>query len=182
MDATRCAAGLLPPLDACLAQVAAPNADELLLMPALDHPRWPVRAAAADMLGRRGARQAIPVLRRMLEAEHALAPAILYPAADAPSDGRPTEDLGKRWRLKAALIVALGRLRDRDTVPLLHRLFTDGHDFHAVYSVAAQALGRIGGPEAREVLHLAQAEQEHNTTLRVRAAIEKLERECAPEP
>lgn len=169
-------AGLLSALDACLAQIAAPTASEQILMAALEHTRWPVRAAAADVLGRRGARQAIPVLRRMLEAEHALPTAVLYPDANTPSDGRSTEDLGKRWRLKAALIVALGRFRDGETVPLLRRLFTDGHDFHAVYSVAAQALGRIGGPDALEVLHLAQAEQEHNTSLRVRAAIENLER------
>jgi hypothetical protein len=167
--------GFLPALDACLGATAASLVDDDRLIETLEHPRWPVRAAAADALGRRGVQRAALRLRRLLAVEHALPQAVLYPSANAPDDERTPEERGKHWRLKAALIVALGRLRDRDTVPLLRRIFTDGHDFHAVYSVAAQALGRIGGPEALAVLHLAQAEQEHNTVLRVRAALEKLE-------
>ncbi len=163
--------GLLAALDASLTETASASVDDRLLLAALDHPRWPLRAAAADALGRRGVLHAAPRLRRMLAAEHTLPQDLLYPAPTAADDDRPPEERGKRWRLKAALIVALGRLRDREAVPLLRGIFADGHDFHAVYSVAAQALGRIGGAEAREVLRLAQAEQEHNTTLRVRAAL-----------
>jgi hypothetical protein len=169
--------GLLLVLDECLAETVSASVDEHTLLEALAHERWPVRAAAANVLGRRRVYHAAPQLRRLLEEEHALPQDLLYPTMDAVEDGRTPEERGKRWRLKASLIVALGRLRDPEAIPILHRIFLDGHDFHAVYSVAAQALGRIGGAEVREVLQLAKSEQEHNTTLRVQAALAKLQNE-----
>jgi len=166
--------GLLPALDACLAQLTATGLNMDLLRKALHHPRWPVRAAAADVLGRRGVSSEAPVLRRMLADEHAISAGELYPPTDAAPGARTTEDLGKRWRLKAALVVALGRMKDEAAVPVMHGILKDGYDFHAVYSVIAQALGRIGGSAAIEALRLAQNEQEHNTTVRTQKAMLKL--------
>jgi len=146
------------------------------LFEGLSSPHWPVQTAAAEAVGRRGVREAIPAIRCLLEAEHARPAEELYPPQGAEAEGRSTEDLGKRWRLKAALIVALGRLRDAEAVPLLGRILADGRDFYTVYSVAAQALGRIGGPEALAALGPAFKENEVDTRARALAAREAIER------
>ncbi|MCC7519453.1 MAG: hypothetical protein IT578_09740 [Verrucomicrobiae bacterium] len=153
----------LAQVDACFAQLAAPQPDANLLRTALENPCWPVQMAAAEALGRRGLREAAPALRALLEREHA--DRELYATGTV-----------KRWRLKTAVIVALGRLGDRECVPLLRAILAEGRDFYPVYSVIAQALGRIGGPGAREALTLALRESEHNTHLRARAALKHLEK------
>jgi hypothetical protein len=159
----RAAESLLSPMDDCLAQLAAPTPDAPRLLEALRSADWPVQMAAAEALGRRGCREAASALREVLRREHA--DRALY----APN-------AVKRWRLKTAVIVALGRLGDRECVPLLNQILADGRDFYCVYSVIAQALGRIGGPEARAALTRALNESEHNTHARARAALEFLER------
>ena len=155
--------GWLPMVDACLAQLAVVPPDEDALIAALSHPLWPVQVAAAEVLGRYGC--AAPILRERLRVEHAVPAAELYPPEGATGDAAV-----KRWRLKAALILALGRLHDREAVPLIGRILADGHDFYPVYSVAAQALGRIGGPEALTALAPALKDSEENTQLRAKAA------------
>lgn len=152
----------LAQVDACIAQLAAQQTDLDLLRSALDNPHWPVQVAAAEVLGRRGGREATPALRELLQREH---------------DDRELYAPGavKRWRLKTALIVALGRLGDRECVPLLRNILADSRDFYPVYSVIAQALGRIGGAAAREALTLVLQESEHNAYVRARAALGHLE-------
>jgi len=138
----------------------------------LASPHWPVATAAAEVLGRRGCTEAADALLERLQREHAIPTDVLYPPEDArPGEGRSTEDLGKRWRLKAVLIVALGRLKARRAVKLLGQILADGRDFYAVYSAAAQALGRIGGPGALKALQPALKESEVNTNRRARFAV-----------
>ncbi len=150
-------------IDGCCAQLAAapPNAE--LLQRELESGDWPVQLAAAEALGRLGVEPARAELRRLLAAEHAIAPEELY-----PPDSVGGEAAGKRWRLKAALVTALGRLGDRDAVPLMARIIADNRDFYPVYSAAAQALGRIGGPEAKAALAPALKDTEINTRMRAR--------------
>jgi hypothetical protein len=136
--------------------------EEADLRTALVSGDWPAQALAAVVLGRRQCRAAAPVLRELLRAEHA--DRELY----APG-------AVKRWRLKLALIVALGRLGDRESVPLLGEILADGRDFYLVHSVAAQALGRIGGPAARAALAPALNNLEENTRIRARTARDFLE-------
>lgn len=162
-------------IDACLAQIVSGNPDVEFLMDALEDPHWPVQAAAAEALGRLGCAEAAPALRELLSAEHAIPADQLYPSEDDASDGRSPEERGKRWRLKMTLIIALGRLEDEDAVPLLGRILRDGKDFYTVHSAAAQALGRIGGEEARDALEPALSETEANTHARARDAMEALE-------
>lgn len=157
-------------IDACLAQLRTADVDEQLLLDGLRSSRWPVQVAAAITLGERGCHQAAPALRELLEREHAIPEAELY-----PHDGQGGEPEGKRWRLKTALILALGRLKDRESVPLMHRILSDSRDFYAVYSAGAQALGRIGGEEARAALEPALQETEINTFMRARHAAGAIE-------
>ena len=167
----------LSQVDAYICQFAAKKVNTASLTEALRDPHWPVQVAAAEVLGRRKCRAAASVLRELLEAEHALPKEELYPAEGAAPEGVGAEDLAKRWRLKAALIVALGRIRDKQAVPLLGRILADGRDFYAVYSVAAQALGRIRSPEALEALAPAFTENEINTRTRALDAKREIERE-----
>jgi len=160
----------LSQIDACLAEIVQPEPDIGVVYRGLRSQRWPVQAAAAEAAGRCGMRETAPLLRDLLSAEHAKPKEEVYPPEDVKIEGRTPEDLGKRWRLKCALIVALGRLRDRDSVPLLGRILADGRDFYTVYSVAAQALGRIGGPDALDALGPAFRENEVNTRFRAGAA------------
>jgi HEAT repeat protein len=156
---------VLSAIDACFEQLTVPHPDADALLAALRDQRWPVKIAAAEVLGRCGCTQAAPELRALLKAEHAISVGTLY-----PPDGATGEAAGKRWRLKVALIVALGRLRDRDSVPVLGRILADHHDFYPVHSVAVQALGRIGGPDALVALTPALKDGEDNTQLRAKAA------------
>lgn len=144
-------------IDACLAELRTTTPDVTRLQQALHGPDWDVQAAAALVIGQRGVGELAAALCQRLAAEHA------RPAAAAAGGVN-------RWRLKTALIVALGRLRDPAGVPLLGRILADNRDFYPVSSVAAQALGRIGGPAALAALGPALAEQEPNTQLRARAA------------
>ncbi|MBM4032134.1 MAG: hypothetical protein FJ291_10150 [Planctomycetes bacterium] len=172
---------LVERLDACLAQTAAARPDAEVLVAALESPSWPVQVAAAEAIGRRIIQAAAPALRKLLEAEHARPTADVYPPEDAQPGERTVEDMAKRWRLKVALIVALGRLRDAAAVPLLGRILADGRDFYAVYSVAAQALGRIGGQAALDALAPAFRENEVNTHSRALFAKAAIERQGARE-
>lgn len=161
----------LSQLDACLAELSVDQPDVPALLAALESPHWPVQTAAADVLGRRGCGEAADALRRLLALEHARPEAELYPSAqDDEAASATTEDLGKRWRSKAALIAALGRLRDRQAVPLLGQVLSDKRDFYLVYSMAAQALGRVGGDRALAALEQAFLETEVNTVARARFA------------
>jgi len=161
----------LSQVDACIAQMAAEDPDVSDLLAALRGPHWPIQVAAAEVLGRRGCKQAVPAIRQLLAAEHAIPKEQMYPPVDGqPHEGQSIEDTAKRWRLKAALITALGRLGDVDCVPLLGQILTDARDFYVVYSIAAQALGRIGGPKALDALTPALEENEPNTRARALAA------------
>jgi len=166
----------LSQIDACLAQLAAAQPDAPALIAALQSPHWPVQTAAAEVLGRRGCTQAVPLIRELLKAEHAKPSDEIYPPLTAPAGPRTSEDLGKRWRLKTALIIALGRLGDVDSVPLLGRIIADNRDFYPVYSTAAQAIGRLGGPHAKDALAAALKDNEHNTHVRAWAALAAIER------
>jgi len=167
----------LSQIDACLCQLPADKPDVAALFKALRCPHWPVQIAAAEVLGARGCAEAAPILRELLEAEHAIPEQELYPPEDAVREGAATEDLAKRWRVKAALSTALGRLGDRDAVPVLARILADGRDFYGAYSVAAQALGRIGGAEAVKALDPALTESEVNTRYRAITAKQSIESE-----
>ncbi len=172
--AERCAPGAtrLSQIDAVLAELKTKRADPDVLHAALTSPHWPVQLAAVDAIGRRGLTVFATELRELLAAEQAIPKDELYPPETAT--GASKEDLAKRWRLKAGLITALGRLGDVAAVPLLGQILRDNRDFYIVYSNAAQALGRIGGEAALAALAPAFAESEVNTRMRAEFAREAI--------
>lgn len=166
--------GLLDAMDRCCAQLHASEPDTQFLMQALETGIWPVQGLAAEILGRLGVSEAAPRLRTMLAREHATAESDMYPGFDAAPPGEDPLAAAKRWRLKAALIVALGRLRDAASVPLLDAIVTDARDFYTVSSVTALALGRIGTDAARPALTKLAQETECNTHTRSLAALAEI--------
>jgi hypothetical protein len=160
-------------VDRTWAQLDAERPDLAPIGEELERGPWPNQMAAAEVAGRLGPKSAgslAPLLRRMLEAEHAIPAETLYPPVDQGLDAEEAEQAGKRFRLKAALASALGRLRDAEAVPLLRALIADDRDFYPVYSQAVRALARIGGSEARAALQPALADHETNTQSRARDA------------
>ncbi len=157
--------------DACFAQLKADRPDTALLLAELQSGDWPVQVAAAEVSGRLGIQDAAPVLRRLLEEEHAIPADQLY-----LPDGEGGEAEAKRWRLKAALIAALGRLCDQDSVALLARMIADNIDTYMVYSCACQALGRIGGEAALAAVQPSLKDTEINSLMRARHAAAALTR------
>jgi len=164
------AASSLSQTDECLNQLVTAEPDEELLLQTLNSPHWQVRIAAVDVLGRRDCQAATKELRQLLCDEHAIPKDRLYP----PVTRAAGKAAGKRWRLKAALITALGRLRDRQSIPILKQILSDAQDFYPVYSAAAGAIGRIGGPGAVELLSYVLKENEPNTRARALAALATL--------
>ena len=163
------ASAWLTQANACWAQAVASQPDTALLLRTLQGADWTAQVAAAEVLGRRGIQTSAPALRRLLTQEHQIPNATLY-----PPDGHGGTQAGKRWRLKTALIIALGRLRDAEAIPLLGQLIRDNRDFYPVYSTAVQALARIGGTAAAQALAPALDDSEHNTYLRAHFAAEHL--------
>jgi HEAT repeat protein len=120
------------------------------LLAALDDPELAVSLAAADALGRIDDSAAVPGL--MIAVEH------------------PSEQI----RLGAAR--ALGLMRVQASVKPLQFMFLSGDGLES--SVAGEALGRIGGPEATETLLAALADSQ--TTARWHVALAALEKMGEP--
>lgn len=163
VEATPQAATIVRQMDRVFDQYKSSSPDWSVLESALRAGPWPVQVAAAEVMGRMGDPRACPALRERL-------------AAECSADGAAQAEDAKRWRLKAAIIVALGRLRDVESVEMLASLADKPEEFYVVYSVTAQALGRIGGDRAVETLQRLLAEPEMNTRLRAQAGLEAITR------
>lgn len=111
-------------------------------------------APAADAAVRVGLEDLVPRLRALLE-ELSSGGGDLGGGPAAERDGAETDGAGdgepsRRDPLRADLIRALGELGDRQAVPQLRSL---ARDEPALAPLALQALGEIGGAEARDELH-----------------------------
>ena len=176
-----------------------------LFIHALSDERWSVRCTAARLLGNRMERCAVDPLLAVLAGEqcrdvyHGIYSQDAFPAwpgggsqfpvagigdlpadiAEIPEEGAISELLN-RWRLKQAVIEALGLLGDSRAVqPIVDLLVgttggegigMDGGDFYPVRKAAVEALGRIGGAQALDVLAQFQQEYEVNTRYAARLA------------
>jgi hypothetical protein len=186
---------------ACALACAAGAEVESALTQALRDRCWTVRCAAARSLGRRLARAAVGPLLDVLAAEQArdvyggITDQDAFPQWPGGSNGDPLTEFGRlpvavrpevepgapadflnRFRLKQAVIEALGLIGDPRAAPLLVALLEPGEgpgglgmtggDFYPVRKAAVEALGRIGSPAAASVLRrLAESEVEVNTRL-----------------
>lgn len=148
---------------------------------------WRLQMAAADVAGVLKLEPAVPAL---LEAFVAGESELPYPAlntwwrsskmlrnpgsveGDDPSVPLP---LGvKRWRVRCACAMALGKIGDPRAVAPLERAMERCTDFFPVTSQLAVALGRLGSPSSVAVLERHSNHAEINTQLHARLSIKLL--------
>ena len=157
------------------------------LLEALQSENWRVQLAAADVAGRLELRAAVPILLQIFEEAEAELP---YPpltkwwrwskmqmAAKPEGDGFDADlpELGvKRWRVKRAVVTALGLLGDASAAAPLEAALGRGDDFFPVASQIAVALGRLGAPSSIAVLERNIHHAEINTRVHAQLALQLL--------
>jgi hypothetical protein len=134
------------------------------LIAALGSGNWRTQMAAADVAGRLGLNEAVPVLLDLFaqgEAELPYPPITKWWTWSKMLHGKhpegPDPDLPrpvgvKRWRVKLGVVLALGRLGDGRAVAPLEAAMARCNDFFPVLSQLAVALGRLGSPTSIPVL------------------------------
>ncbi|MHB9023058.1 MAG: HEAT repeat domain-containing protein [Armatimonadota bacterium] len=146
-----------------LAEVYGAQAGDMLV-DALRSDDWTVQLAAADVIGELGLTQAVPMLLTLFAEAEAEIP---YPplrkcwrgskrlrlSNDEGSDPDLPMPIGvKRWRVKRAVVTALGKLGDQRAVVPLEQALLRCDDFFPVQSQLAVALGRLGASSSIAVL------------------------------
>lgn len=133
---------------------------------------WRVQVAAADALGRLGYTPAVPMLLEMFATEEQVRTypklrrhwswskmlPIGHPGGPDPELPMPAGE--RRWRVKRAVVTALGKIGDPRAVQPLEAAMARCDDFFTVTSQLAVALGRLGAASSVAVLarHLNHAE------------------------
>ncbi|MHB9131351.1 MAG: HEAT repeat domain-containing protein [Armatimonadota bacterium] len=146
-----------------LAEIYGIRAGDVLI-DALRSDDWTIQLAAADVIGRLGLIQAVPKLLALFSEAEAELP---YPALRKcwraskrlrlSTDEGPDPDLPlpigvKRWRVKRAVVTALGKLGDPTAIAPLEQALLCCDDFFPVLSQLAVALGRLGAPSSVALL------------------------------
>jgi len=148
---------------------------------------WRVQVAAADVVGQLGIREAVPVLLELFAQGEQETP---YPelthwwrwskmfrnpqAQEGQNPDLPMPLAEKRWRVKCAAVVALGRLGDARAVPPLEQALARCDDFFPVTSQLALALGRLGSPSSIPILERHALHGEFNTRVNTRLSLQLL--------
>ena len=156
------------------------------LLDALRGEDWRVQVAAADMAGRLGIRKAVPVLLELFARAEAELPypaltkwwrwsKMLHEPGEVGPDTALPRPLGvKRWRVKRAVVTALGKLGDQQAVAPFEAALNRCNDFFPVTSQLAVALGRLGSPTSIPVLDRHAHHAEANTRVHARLALSLL--------
>jgi hypothetical protein len=148
---------------------------------------WRIQMAAADMAGLFDIQTAIPKLLRLLAEEENKPPhppllkswsfskmnSALEDGVDKTPDLTidPVEGT-KRYRLKRALITALGRLGDNQAVEPLEKIMAHGNDFFPALAQVPIALARLGSISSIPILEDNWDYGEVNVRIHVRLAHE----------
>ncbi len=160
------------------------------LLAALRGGDWRVQLAAADVIGQLGIKEAVPILLDLFaEAETELP----YPTLtkwwrwskmlrapgweEGPDASLPLPISVKRWRVKRAVVFALGKLGDARAVAPLEAAMIRCNDFFPVTSVLPIALARLGSPSSIPVLERNIEHAELNTRLHARLGLALLKGE-----
>jgi len=155
-----------------------------LFIDALRSPDWRVQLAAAEMTGRFGLRDAVPVLLALLVESEGEMP---YPplkkwwswskmlrSSGAEEGAEPDLVMPiavKRWRVRRAVISALGRIGDPRAVVPIEQALSRCDDFFPVTSQLAVALGRLGSQTSIPVLERFFHHAEINTQVHARLSL-----------
>lgn len=160
------------------------------LIAALQGDDWKVQVAAADVLGRLAIRDAVPaLLARFAESEAELpyppltkwwrwSKMLRNPNAVEGADPDLPRPLGiKRWRVKRAVVTALGKIGDARAVAPLEIALARCDDFFPVGSQLGVALGRLGSPSSMPVLARHHNHAEINIRVHTRLSLALLQGE-----
>ena len=170
--------------EACGASAAAHFID------ALKSPDWRVQLASAEMTGRFGLCDAVPVLLELFADSEREIP---YPplkkwwrwskmlrnadSEEGLDSQLPIPLAVKRWRVRRAAITALGRIGDSRAVAPIEAALVRCDDFFPVTSQLAVALGRLGSPASIPVLEMFVHHAEVNTQVHARLSLRLLKGE-----
>ena len=154
---------------------------------ALDAADWRVRLAAVDALGRLALPQAAdPLLALLAETARELPyPPLRYWLKDSKMLRDPLAPEGldpelplpaslNRWRLRRAVVTALGLIGDPRAVDPIEAILTDRSDHFTIASQASVALGRLGQPRSLAILLANHDHNEINLQFHTRLAINLL--------
>jgi hypothetical protein len=166
-----------------LMETAGPAAAPALLA-ALAHGAWRVQLAAADVVGHLHVCEAVPALLRLFEEAERELP---YPEIkfwwrwssmsrgpdykEGAEPEAPPPLAVKRWRVKRAVVSALGRLGDARAIPPLLKAMERDSDFFPVASQLPLALARLGATAAIPLLRTRTDHGEFNARLHIRLAL-----------
>jgi len=162
--------------------------DQNQLVRCLDDTDWRIRLAAVQRIGELKLSAAADRLLKLFEQEET---ARQHPPSTKrwrwsqmlrPSDAPVGDDLSidrergtYRWRLKRAVIDALGQIGDERAVAIFEEAMARADDEFPVTASLAQALGKFGRPRSAVALQKHVHHPEINTRLAVRAALRQLE-------
>ena len=165
---------------------------EAVLLAALNADDWRIQVAAADVVGRLGLQQAVPLLLELFAQEdvrqtyptltHSWARSKMKEALFAGEDHSPDTETDpvvgvKRHRLKRMVITALGLLGDPRAIPLLEHAMARGTDFFPALSQVPVALARLNSTGSIPLLEKNRDFFEWNTRAHVRLALRYLQGE-----
>jgi hypothetical protein len=146
---------------------------------------WRLQLAAADVVGLLAIHEAVPILLDLFAEGEAELP---YPelkkwwrsskmlrnpnAEEGPDPSLPMPISVKRWRVKRAVVTALGKIGDPRAVAPLETALARCTDFFPVTSQLGVALGRLGSPTSIPILRRHTKHMEINTRIHATLALQ----------
>ena len=143
------------------------------LTEALHSRDWRAQTMAAEMLGIIGDARALEPLLALLKEED---PSVIYTRERNWPDKTIPPRAARGFRVRQAVVTALGVLGDRRAVKPLCELMERAEDFYTVHAAAAHALGELCDASALPILEKWTGPGEINARDFARAAVEKLRR------
>ncbi len=150
---------------------------------------WAVSLAAVDAISLTGSKKAGPILLEMLKTELAQQadPRLTHwwgnikmlhaPGKSTPDTENDTIPARKQWRMRRALVHALGCTGYRNAIPTLMLMLKNGKDYYTLSAQVPVALARLEAVESLPELEAQWHHPEGNTMVAIRAAVKYLRRE-----